>query len=89
MRIPTAEIVVNGRRKIVNADDPRVKDYAEGQGVRSQGRQEEMTRTDIARMKRGEVLDLLAAHGITEAECEGVKLPELKARLSGIMFVDL
>lgn len=25
MRIPTAEIVVNGRRKIVNADDPRAK----------------------------------------------------------------
>ena len=25
MRIPTAEIVVNGRKKIVNADDPRAK----------------------------------------------------------------
>lgn len=24
MRIPTAEIIVNGKRKIVNADDPRV-----------------------------------------------------------------
>ena len=25
MRIPTAEITVNGKRKIVNADDPRAK----------------------------------------------------------------
>lgn len=24
-RIPTAEITVNGKKKIVNADDPRVK----------------------------------------------------------------
>lgn len=44
MRIPTAEIVVNGRRKIVNADDPRVKEkaHAEGQGIREEGRQEEV-----------------------------------------------
>lgn len=42
MQIPTAEIVVNGRRKIVNADDPRVKEkaHAKGQGLREEGRQE-------------------------------------------------
>lgn len=27
MHIETAEIVVNGRKKIVNADDPRVAEY--------------------------------------------------------------
>jgi hypothetical protein len=42
MRIPTAEIVVNGRRKIVNADDPRVKEVtnAEAQALREEGRKE-------------------------------------------------
>ena len=45
MQIPTAEIVVNGRRKIVNADDPRVKgaSNAEGQGIREEGREEAVT----------------------------------------------
>jgi hypothetical protein len=38
MRIPTAEIVVNGRRKIVNADDPRVKEAtnAKAQAIREE-----------------------------------------------------
>jgi hypothetical protein len=42
MRISTAEIVVNGRRKIVNADDPRVKEAtnAEAQALREEGRKE-------------------------------------------------
>lgn len=51
MRIPTAEIVVNGRRKIVNADDPRAKEatHAKGQRLPEKGRQEKVTR---ARRKR-------------------------------------
>jgi hypothetical protein len=42
MRISTAEIVVNGRRKTVNADDPRVKEAtnAEAQALREEGRKE-------------------------------------------------
>lgn len=45
MRIPTVEIVVNGRRKIVNADDPRAKEkaHAEGQGLREEGRPQAVT----------------------------------------------
>jgi len=85
-RIPTAEIVVDGRRKIVNADDPRVTH--EQKAVEEKG-PEEVTRTSIARMKRGEVIDLLEAHGVSEADCEGVKLPDLRAELTRIMFVDL
>lgn len=48
MRIPTAEIVdpVTGRRKIVNADDPRVKEaaHAESQGIREEGWPQAVTR---------------------------------------------
>lgn len=44
MQIPTAEIIVNGKRKIVNADDPRVT-HAEEQTVsQEQGRQEAVKR---------------------------------------------
>lgn len=50
MRIPTAEIVVNGRRKIVNAGDPRVKEHAEKTGLsKGQGRQKAVTRKPRAK----------------------------------------
>lgn len=94
-RISTAEIAVNGRRKIVNADDPRAlaqkgADDAKGQGLRKEeGRAEEVTRTNLARMKRGDVLDMLEAHGITEGDVEGVMLPELRAMAARVIFTDL
>jgi len=44
MRIPTAEIIVNGKRKIVNADDPRVTDAKEQTLPQEQGRQEAVKR---------------------------------------------
>lgn len=87
MSCPTAVIVVDGRRKIVNADDPRVARY--GEKAVEEKRAQEVTRAGIARMKRGAVLDLLAAHGVSEADCEGVTLPDLRRRLTRIMFVDL
>ncbi|MDG4650109.1 hypothetical protein P6F26_16800 [Roseibacterium sp. SDUM158017] len=42
--IPTVEIVVDGRRKIVNADDPRAKEAsnAKGQGIRQENRPQEV-----------------------------------------------
>lgn len=86
MRLPTAEIVVNGRRKIVNADDPRVMDGQEA--VEEKGRAQEVTRTDVARMKRAEVLDWLDAHGIAEAQLEGKPVTELRSLLSAVLFVD-
>lgn len=54
MQIETAEIVVNGRRKIVNADDPRVKEYqdAQGQGIREEGREEAVTPPRRGRPKK-------------------------------------
>lgn len=72
-RIPTVEIEVNGRRKIVNADDPRAQTAPEA-----------VTPESIAKMKKADVTELLEAHG---ADAEG-KLPELRARLIAIMFVD-
>ena len=80
MQIPTAEIVVNGRRKIVNADDPRVSN---AKGLQPQ--EEEITRESVDKMKRAQVVGLLEAHG---APTDG-KLPELRGRLRSIMFVDL
>jgi len=85
MQIPTAEIVVNGRRKIVNADDPRVTAHAEEKGLPEEGRQE-VTRSTVARMKKAEVVDLLAAHGVTDTSGS---LPALRNRLIAVMFVDL
>lgn len=86
-RIPTAEIVVNGRRKIVNADDPRVKHGQEA--VEEEGREEEMTRSDVARMKRADLVAALEAHGVPEARTRGVPVPKLREQLTRIMFVDV
>lgn len=46
-------------------------------------------RDDIAKMKRGEIVDLLGAHGVAESACEGVKVGELRKRLSEIMFLEV
>lgn len=86
MLIPTAEIVVNGRKKIVNADDPRVKEF--GVAVSEEKETEEVTipsRTDIARMSKAEVVEWLEAHGV---EAPNGKLADLKAELAAIMFVE-
>jgi len=49
----------------------------------------EITRESIAKMKRADVVELLEAHGLTEADCEGTKLPELRDMLISAMFVDM
>lgn len=85
MLIPTAEIVVNGRRKIVNADDPRVNAHAKEKRLPEKGRQE-VTRESIARMKKPDVVDLLAAHGVEGASGS---LPSLRNQLTAVMFVDI
>ena len=77
MRIPTVEIVVSGRRKIVNANDPRVK--------KAEAPAEGISPEDIDRMKRADLVELLKAHG---ADASG-KLPDLRKRLKAVMFVDI
>lgn len=85
--IPTVRISANNAKgyKIVNADDPRVAAAAPFVDPSAPT----LTRTDIARMKRGEVIDYMEAHGVSEADCEGVKVMDLRKRLAEIMFVDL
>lgn len=46
------------------------------------------TRESIAKMKRGDVVDLLEGHGISEAECEGERVGDLRDLLISVMFVD-
>ena len=50
-RIPTVEIEFEGRRKIVNADDPRA--------VRKIP-----SKAEIAAMKKADVIEWLEAHGV-------------------------
>lgn len=87
--IPTVRISANNAKgyKIVNADDPRAAYAAFSLEPRPSA--QTLTRTDIARMKRGEVIDYMEAHGVSEADCEGVKLLDLRKRLAEIMFLDL
>jgi len=49
----------------------------------------EVTRDSIAKMKRGDVVELLEAHGLSEDDCEGVNVPELRDMLISAMFVNL
>lgn len=80
MKLPTAVIMVGGRRKIVNANDPRVT----GNAVQKEEKAETLTRDDIAKMKAVELRDLLASHG---ADTNG-KVADLRSRLISCMFVD-
>lgn len=59
--------------KLVAADDPRAA--------------QPITRDAIAKMKRGEVLDHLEAHGVSGPM--GMKLADLRKTLTEIMFVGL
>lgn len=87
MRIPTVEIMVDGRRKIVNADDPRAVGGTSGQGsgVTPVSGHEQVTRESIVRMRKSDVRELLEAHG---AETSG-NVAEMRQRLTRVMFVEL
>jgi len=78
-RVATAEIVVNGRRKIVNADDPRAQN---GEKTMEEGRAEKVTRTDIARMSKADVAELLTMHGIDpDPKAKATDLRDMASRV--------
>jgi hypothetical protein len=76
-RIPTVEIEIDGRRKIVNADDPRAQ-VAEASEIPE-------SPEDIAKLKKPEVVMLLEAHDAVFDKT--AKVDELREQLSAIMFV--
>lgn len=80
-RIPTVEIEVDGRRKIVNADDPRAQEHAVEP-------EPELTKEGIEKMPRKGVVAALEAHGATEIP-EDAKLDDLRKQLIAVAFVDL
>lgn len=84
-RIPTVEITVNGRRKIVNADDPRAKVTHGEETLRQEGRAQEVTRADVADMSGPDLSDMLKAHGV---ETIPRALTDRRALLTRIMFVE-
>jgi len=77
MRIPTVEIEIDGRKKIVNADDPRANSAPAASGIPS--------RSEIATMPKAQVVEWLEAHGVDAPEG---KLPDLKAALVKILYVE-
>lgn len=87
MQIPTAEIVVNGRKKIVNADDPRVKGAANEVSEKEEAQEVGgiPTRSEIATMPKAQVIEWLEAHGVEAPEG---KLADLKAALVKILYVE-
>jgi len=48
-----------------------------------------ITREDIAKARRTDLLDILAAHGVTEGDVEGVKLADLRELALRVVFVGL
>lgn len=75
MQIPTVKIPADNARgfKILNADDPRATPS-----------EDRITPETIAKMKKPDVVELLAAHGI---EADG-KVADLRAQLAQIMFLE-
>ena len=76
-RIPTVEIEVDGRRKIVNADDPRAQEASAPETPES--------REDVAKLKKPEVVMLLEAHDAVFDKT--AKVDELREQLAALMFV--
>ena len=73
---------------IIGSKYPAIKAYFEAKGVNiASDKPAKVTRENFDTMKRGDVLELLAAHGLTEADLEGQKLPELRAILKDAVFV--
>jgi len=91
MLLPTVRIPADNARgfKVINADDPRAKEagHAEGQGIRTEGRAQEVTRTDIARMAKADIADLLTMHGVDPDP--KAKVQDLRAMASRVVFADL
>ncbi len=91
MQVPTVRIPAGNARgwKIINADDPRAQEAsdAEGQELRTEGRAQEVTRTDIARMPKADVAELLTMHGIDPDP--KAKASELRDLASRVIFTDL
>ena len=50
---------------------------------------ETFTPETILKMKRADVVEHLEAHGITEADCEGVKVADLRDMLANAIFTGL
>lgn len=50
---------------------------------------DELTREGIAKMKRADVVEHLESHGLSEEDCEGVKVGELRDMLTNAVFTDL
>lgn len=88
MRIPTVTITdpETGRQKIVNADDPRAKGAGHAEGLQEEG-PEALTRTDLARMPKADVAELLTMHGIDPDP--KAKVQDLRAMASRVIFADL
>ena len=80
-RIPTVEIEIDGRRKIVNADDPRAQENAIAP-------KQELTREGIEKMPRKAVVAHLEAHGATDIP-DDAKLDDLRKQLIAVAFVDI
>lgn len=83
MQVPTVKVADDNPRgwKIINASDFDPARHVE------YGAPEPITRDSIAKMKRSDVVALMEAHGVSEADCEGIRVPELRERLTAIMFM--
>lgn len=80
-RIPTVEIEVDGRRKIVNANDPRAQEHA------LTGPELPESPEDVAKLKKQDVILMLEAHDV--AFDKAAKVEDLREQLCNVIFVDL
>lgn len=87
--IPTVKIPADNARgfKIVNADDPRalaLSGVAPASEPAEDAEPAGVTRTDIARMTKADLVDLAEAHGLDT----GGTVAELREALTAAIFVD-
>lgn len=83
MQLPTVKIALKDGFSVINeADfDPDTHELFEGDV------EPDMSRDGIEKMKRTDLVASLVAHGMEEADAEGVKVPELREKLLAVVFV--
>lgn len=83
MYLPTVKIVNGDGFAVINEADFD----AEKHDLFEDAPALDLSREGIEKMKRDELVDALLAHGMDEADAEGVKVPELREKLIAAVFV--
>lgn len=83
MKTPTVKIAHKDGYSVINECDFDAKKHK----LFTETGAPNLSRDGIKKMDRPEVVAALVSHGLSEADVEGVKLPDLRKTLISVVFV--